>query len=422
MPDSSKPATSEKAVLVQRLLEGQTPGDLDLRRADLEAAGLSHANLAGANMAEADLRRAVLRGANLQGARLEEARLEGADLAGADLEGVNLGGADLRGAMLEDAKLNGSSLRFVRGEGAVFETAQLGGADLWGAQLASAVLAGANLQKATLAEADVRSADLTGADLREAKLSQTNFAGARLDKADLRGAHLARVNFEGAGLRDANLQGLVLSDCNLTHAHLSGALLEKTQFHREQLGDALGEERAGDYENARRGYLALERHFTDAGDFSAASWAYRKRRRMEKLSAREQARVARARGAWGQAVAWYGKYLGDVSTEWLSDYGESVPRVLTCMLVVYLIFAVIYGTTGCVVRVSITPNGIIRTPTHNLADVAVFAMFSMITSAQPPVGLLPADEVARLLMGVQALVGTALIGMLGFVMGNRMRR
>lgn len=49
-------------------------------------------------------------------------------------------------------------------------------------------------------------------------------------------------------------------------------------------------------------------------------------------------------------------------------------------------------------------------------------MFSMITSAQPPVGLLPADEYARLLTGVQALLGTALTGLLGFVLGGRMRR
>jgi uncharacterized protein YjbI with pentapeptide repeats len=393
-----------------------------LRRADLRGAGLSQANLQAADLTESDLRQARLRGANLQAARLEEANLKGADLAGANLSGAVLGGADLEGAMLEDANLQEASLRFVRAAGAVLETANLQGADLWGARLNGAVLAGADLQKAILAEADLRDADLTGADLRGAVLGQADLRGARLQGADLRGAILTRVNFEGAVLKDAKLDGMVLADCNLTHVYLSGAAIDRAQFRREQLGDALGEERAGRYQEARLGYLALERHFRELGDFDAVSWAYRKRRRMQKRAAREEARAARARRDWRAAVAWSARYAGDQVTEWLSDYGESVPRVLTCMLMVYVVFVLLYGLTGAVVRVEHTPTGMNRVPTHSPADLAVFGLFSMITSAQPPVGLLPANEYARLLTGMQALLGTTLTGLLGFVLGNRMRR
>jgi uncharacterized protein YjbI with pentapeptide repeats len=393
-----------------------------LRRADLRGASLTLANLQAADLTESHLRQALLRGANLQGVRLEEADLAGADLAGADLQGAMLSGADLGGAMLEDANLQGATLRFVHGPGAVLETANLQGADLWGARLEGAVLAGADLQKAVLGEAKLRGADLAGADLRGAVLGQADLRGARLQGADLRGAILTRVNFEGAVLKDAKLQGMVMTDCNLTHIHLSGAAIEKAQFRREQLGGAIGEELAGEYEGARRGYLALERHFHDLGDSDAVSWAYRKRRRMQKLAAREQGRAARARRDWRGAAAWYAKYAGDQVTEWLSDYGESVPRVLRCMLVVYLLFLLLYGLTGSVVRVEPTPTGMSRVPTRSPADLAVFALFSMITSAQPPVGLLPANEYARLLTGMQALLGTTLTGLLGFVLGNRMRR
>jgi len=394
-----------------------------LRRADLRGAGLSLANLQAADLAEADLRQALLRGANLQGARLEEANLQGADLAGADLRGAVLGGADLGGAMLEDANLQGASLRFVHGPGAVLETANLQGADLWGARLEGAVLAGADLQKAVLAEADLRGADLAGADLRGAVLGQADLRGARLQGADLRGTILSRVNFEGAVLKDAKLQGMVLSDCNLTHVHVSGAAIDKTQFRREQLGDAIGEELAGQYEEARLGYLALERHFSELGDFDAVSWAYRKRRRMQKRAAWEEARAARARRDWRGAGAWYAKYVGDQLTEWLSDYGESAPRVLGCMLGVYLLFLLLYALTGSVVRVTYTPTGeVSRVPAHSLGDLAVFTLFSMISSAHPPAGLLPANEYARLLTGVQALLGMVLTGLLGFVLGHRMRR
>jgi uncharacterized protein YjbI with pentapeptide repeats len=391
-----------------------------LRRADLRGAGLSLVNLQAADLAESDLRQALLRGANLQGARLEEANLQGADLAGADLRGAVLSGSELGGAMLEDANLLGASLRFVHGAGAVFETANLQGADLWGARLEGAVLAGADLRNATLAEADLRGADLTGADLRGAALGQADLRGARLQGADLRGAILTRVNFEGAVLKDAKLQGMVLSDCNLTHVHVSGAAIDKSQFRREQLGDAIGEELAGRHEEARLGYLALERYFSDLGDPDAVSWAYRKRRRMQKRAAWEKARAARD---WRGAAAWYAKYTGDQLTEWLSDYGESAPRVLGCMLGVYLLFLLLYALTGSVVRVTYTPTGeVSRVPTQSLADLAVFTLFSMITSSQPPAGLLPADEYARLLTGVQALLGMVLTGLLGFVLGNRMRR
>jgi uncharacterized protein YjbI with pentapeptide repeats len=294
---------------------------------------------------------------------------------------------------------------------------------LWGARLEGAVLAGANLRKAVFAEADLRGADLAGADLRDAVLGQADLREARLQGADLRGAILTRVNLEGAVLKDAKLQGMVLSDCNLTHVHVSGAAIDKTQFHREQLGNAIGEELAGQYEEARLGYLALERHFNELGDSDAVSWAYRKRRRMQKRAVREKARAARAQRDWRGAAAWYAQYAGDQLTEWLSDYGESARRVLGCMLGVYLLFLLLYALTGSVVRVTYTPTGeVSRVPTQNLADLAVFTLFSMITSAQPPVGLLPADAYARLLTGVQALLGTALTGLLGFVSGNGMRR
>jgi uncharacterized protein YjbI with pentapeptide repeats len=415
-------SAAEKTAFVMQLIEQQSSG-VNFQCADLRGTRLSAANLQDASLADTDLRQAQLRGAILQNAHMEEAKLQGADLVGANLQGAVLGGANLEGALFEDANLQGASLRFVHGCGAVFEMAKLVGADLWGARLQDAVLAGADLQNAILSEADLQGADLTGANLQGAVLVQANLRGAKLRGADLRGAVLTRANFENAVLADAKLQGTVLLDCNLTNIHLTGAAIDKTQFQREQLGDALGEELAGQHEEARRAYLALERHFTELGDADAVSWAYRKRRRMQKRAAWANASAAKARGDWRRAVMSYGKYTSDQLTEWLSDYGESAPRVLICMLGVYLLFLVIYAATGSVVRVTYTPNGeVIRTPTHNLADLAVFTLFSMITSAQPPVGLLPADEYARVFTGVQALLGMVLTGLLGFVLGNGMRR
>jgi hypothetical protein len=230
------------------------------------------------------------------------------------------------------------------------------------------------------------------------------------------------TNLEGATLKDTKLQGISLSTCNITHIRLSGAWLEKTRFTQEQLGGALGEELAGEYEEARRGYLALERNFAELGDPDAASWAYRKKRRMQKLATWQQARAARARRHWRLAARLYAQYGSDQFVEWLCDYGESIGRVLASLVVVYGLFTLLYGLTGSVVRLEETPAGVVRVPTRNLLDLAVFSLLAMSTSGSPAVGLLPHNELVHLLTASEALLGIALTGLLGFVIGNRIRR
>ncbi len=374
-----------------------------------------------------DLRRADLRGASLRRATfaralLEEARFTGADLAGANFREAVLAEVDFRGAMLEEADLQGASLRFARLHDAILEGAKLRRADLWGVQGAGAVLVGADLRGATLTEANLEGADLRQADLRGAVLKQANLRGANLQGADLQDAVLGGTDLEGAVLQEARLQGVILSHCRIAGAHLSDAWLERTRLQREQLGGAIGEERAHEYEMARRGYLALERNFETLGDPDAARWAYLKKRRMQKRDARRRARAAVHHRHWGAALRWYVQYRSDQFVEWLCDYGESVWRVFGTLLTVYLLFFFIYAVTGTVVRVEQTPNGTVRTPTDNPADLALFSLTAMTSPGNPPDWLLPANNVGYLLTGFQALLSIFLTGLLGFVAGNRIRR
>ena len=46
----------------------------------------------------------------------------------------------------------------------------------------------------------------------------------------------------------------------------------------------------------------------------------------------------------------------------------------------------------------------------------------MTTSGSPGVGLQPRDEYVYFLSGAQALLGISMTGLLGFVLGNRIRR
>lgn len=390
-------------------------------RADGERPGWWDTERDGIDLRRACFAGASLRHANLHGALFEEADLSHTDLAEANLQGADLSGADLRGALLEDADLRKATLRFAHGSGSVWEEARLAGADLWGAKLAGADFSGADLHGAVLEEADLEGVDLKGVNLRGANLKRANLKRADLRGADLRDAAVGDTNFEEAILRDAKLEGLDLTGCKLTHVHTSSAHLDKTRLDQEQLGGAIGEEVAGEYGAARKGYLALERNFEELGDHDAARWAYARRRRMEKreagFKAAESARAAR----WLRAARHTVKFAGDQLVEWVCDYGESVWRVLGTLLVVFLLFIPIYGFSGAIVRIDRT-DGERRTVTYDPVDLALFSMTAMTSPGNPPDYLLPRNELAYLVCGAQTLLSIFLTGLMGFVAGNRIRR
>ncbi len=392
-----------------------------LRGADFQGASLRKVNLQGVDLSTANLRGALLGKARLAGAQLERADFSGADLAGADLQGASLGEADLRGAMLEEAILRDAALRYAKLGDAVLENANLQGADLWGADLRAAVLTNANLRDVCLEEANLQSTDMVGADLQGAVLRRADLRGANLRGVDLRGALLGDANLEGASLRDARLQEADLSHCNITHIHLSGARLDGARLRSEQLGGAIGEELAGQFGEARRGYLVLERAFAELGDPDAVRWAYQRRRRMQKQEALERGRAARRRGDWHAAVASYAEFVNDQLVEWLCDYGESIPRILASIAVLYLVFGVLYAVTGSVVREDDSPAGVVRVMTRNPIDLAIFSLLAM-TTGSIGIRFLPRNDLALTLVGIHLFLGIALIGLLGFVLGNRIRR
>lgn len=325
-------------------------------------------------------------GANLQGANLKGASLRDADMAHANLEACDLTSADLQGAHLGGANLQKSNL-----EGTKFQKADLSNADL---------------RDANLLGTDFRYAHLWNVDLRDVFLDGTDFQGATLFEANLRGAYLIDVYLSETRLAGSKLERVDLSRCGLTHIYIGDAWLEKTNLRYWQLDGAIGEERAKEYREAKRGYRVLKQNFESLGDYDAASWAYRKERRMEKLEARQTFKL--------------GKYWSDQLVEWICDYGESVPRVFRSLFVVYVLFTLIYGLTWSVMQVNYASDAIILEPTRNLIDLAIFSLGAMTT--MDPVGLESRTPWVQFLAGLEALIGIALTGLLGFVVGNRIRR
>ena len=384
------------------------------------AANLQDAHFSGADLKEADFTGAALRSAVLRGARIEAARFAGADAIGADFTGVAASEAKFPDAMLEDARFEGAVLRFADFTGALLDNAEFSGTDLWGARLEGAEAANASFRRARAAEANFAGADLSGADFEDADLKKANFRGARLRGANLRGAVLTGADLEGCDLTDASLPRVNLAVCNLRHVRIAGAWLETTRMSFEQFGGIVGEELTGSWEEARQAYLTLERNFRSLGVPEAASLSYRASRRMGRREARRLAVAAVRARRWREALPQAVHFVSDAFAEWLCDYGESLPRVGRAYLVVMVAFAVFYGVTG-----SLLPDahaGGRLSPTRDVFDLLGFSFLNMATSTTPDIGLKPANHFVYFVTSLQYIVGVVMIGLFGYVLGNRIRR
>lgn len=397
------------------LLDGVQLGASELPEAQLAGASLRDADLAGADLRRADLSDASLRGASLTAARIEEARFAGADLIGADLTAVHAGEADFTDALLEDARLTRAQLRFANFRNALLDGTSFEGADLWAAKFDGAEATFANFKGAYLSEAQLAGVDLSGADLSGATLQKANLKNAKLRGVNFEGATLTGTDLGSADLTDANLPRVNLSSCNLRHARMSGAWLEKTWFRQDQLGGALGEEVAQEYEAARQGYLNLEQNFRSIGNPEAASWAYRRSRRMGKLHERRLAALAIRRRDWRRAVPQLLYAASDSFVEWLCDYGDGLLRVVRAYALCVMTFALVYGATGALTY----EDG---SPARNPVLLLAYSWLSMATSGSPDLGMKPAGPYMLYLDSLQYTLGVVLTGLFGFVLGNRIRR
>jgi uncharacterized protein YjbI with pentapeptide repeats len=414
------------------LIHGKFEG-ANLEYTNFENATLSEAELQDAVLIHSDLSGATLTGANLQRVNASSANFRYATLKGANLQMANLVNANLEHANLRNANLKKTNLRGARFEETKFQEAMLYGCDLENAYLESAQLQGVSLkltqfQSAHLRKANLQGADLEFANLQKANLEAADFSSANLIGVDLRDAHLEDANFHDVILSEAKLQGVDLSRVkNLSSAYLTGAKLDKTLIRREQLGDELPEERKRYYSYAKLAYLSLKQNFHELGDYEAASWAYRRERRMEKDEAAGDYILAISKHKWREALAHFFKFLSDTFVELLCDYGESVWRVIAWMAVLlFLIGPFMFSVLGGLVPYESFAQDLnaLSSPWQKFwFTYSVFLLYSLdaLTTASFS-GLQPANDTVKLASGFFAIAGIVLAGLLGFVAGNRIRR
>ncbi|KQP48944.1 MULTISPECIES: pentapeptide repeat-containing protein [unclassified Methylobacterium] len=423
-PADLKGLVLSRAALADRIGEGPAPPWWDAVRCglalagrDLSGAGLEGTDLSGANLSGARMAGALGRSARFTGATIEETDFTGADLSGACFREVAGGEVRFDEAMLEDARFDGAAMRFARFPRALLDGAAFNGADLWGAVLTGAdadytLFRGTRLDEARLDDVNLTHADFEGASLKKARLTGSRLRGANFTGVKLDGADLSK-----ADLSETSLVRLNLSTCTLTHARFAGAWLNGTRMRSEQLGGAVGEEIDGDYHGAQSSYLALEQNFKSIGAKEEASWAYKRGRRMGRMQAGLEAGQAwQARD--GRALSRHGyRWVSDRFVEWLCDYGESLSRIARAFLIVIFVFAALYGLAGGLIRE--VGDG---RATYNPLDLVSYSALNMMTANPPEIGIKPVGRFTNLLVGLEGAAGIILMGLFGFVLGNRLRR
>ncbi|MGA9350875.1 MAG: pentapeptide repeat-containing protein [Anaerolineae bacterium] len=340
----------------------------------------------------------------------------GLDLSGKDLSGIDLSREAIapelekaRKRALDEAPVWYSE-EWTRGINLVGVNLQ--GANLRGANLQGADLMWANLQEVTLMHAILQEASLALAKLQGAILWNTD-----LQRANLRSSHFETVDFLGV---ESRLEG----------AYFYHAFFDDTRMRREQLGREIGEELDGRYYEAKEAYLALKNNFAEIGRYGDESWAYVKEWQMGKMcSAPWRARRFYGESqlgdskesrlpAWHPRVWWFyarhtWKWFWDWVAEGTCKYGESIFRTLGTMAVALVGFADLYRLLGAVVDASGNPSsGWLHCL---LYSGGAFTTFGVDT-------LRPANDWIRALSIFESAVGIALTGLLGFVLGNRIRR
>jgi len=266
-------------------------------------------------------------------------------------------------------------------------------------------------------------ATLWAADLREAMLGGAYLEKADLDRADLRGAVLAGSNLEEANLLRTNLSQVnLLSVESIRGVHLHRALLDHTQLTKVQLEGGVGEELEGEWGWAKEAYLARKNNFEQIGRYDDASRAYCKERRMEKREAWENAREALRERCWRAAIGTGLKTASDQLVELVCDYGEGIWRAIGTLLLLWVIFAAVHGVVwGVWGPWQQASGGTIRHTTRNPLHLLAFSLGAM-TTVQPAGLEARVTPLMQILVPIQGVLGIVLAGLLGFVLGNRIRR
>jgi len=306
---------------------------INLRNANLtdmrfEQCNLANAGLRGATLNKAQFHGALLTGANLDKACLNETRFGRADLSRASFQDTFGIGPHFKDANLADAGLRNATLEPAYFDGAHFERT-----DLRHSHMANARMPRVKVFDADLSFANLNGSNLERADIRGSTITDVNLTRANLSYATVTNTDMARTIFGGSNLANAQI-----GRCNFRETDLRGSDLTETVFVGTDL-------RGADLRMAMVDGITcfLDCQFDDDTDFRGVGLGN------VRISANDKVFLERniRKKNWEE---WYEK---DCCLKWpirffwwISDYGYSTFRIISCLIASAVAFALVYGIWG----------------------------------------------------------------------------
>lgn len=324
------------------------------------------------------------------------------------------------------------------------EPERLDGAILTGLELSEVDwFEGSRLVGAQLEGVDLRGTSLRGADLREATL----------DRVDARQADFTGANFEGASITESDLRAVSFVDARFDQAVFEDVRVDRrTDFG----GESVYERELAEGEQADENVDEEESYLLTA---EAAIWSYRETQELY----RENALPLEARNYYHREkdmrrrITWhtgsYARALAAEGSRWVTGYGMSPWRVIATAFAVIVVCALIYPMTGGIQETVSQSAGPIKeaaraTNATNITEtnpstrqvtvtwsvdqaleqepwalVTLFLRslyFSAITFTTLGYGdIAPVGNAARVVAGLESLVGAMLTALLVFVLSRR---
>lgn len=315
-----------------------------------------------------------------------------------------------------------------------------------------------NFERAALTDCFFAAMELTRLDFTECKLIDCDFRFATFVGVRLGSARFIRCDMYGACMQSATVTGNIhfeLSSLPQFGDGITGLdwsavenldgppalvgesakvyleFLQRTRDERppksRSVLDAVDDRLAG----AAAEYRRLSGYWAAQGQFRDANCAYTHSRRLERKAAspwfaisrrtRHEGRFSESperrrarRAGWAvwkrfqsrsmRPLTWIGLWVADLT----SRFGQSLIRVFVTLLAVAIVPGVAYALWGGV-------GG-----AHSAFDDLLFSV-SRLTAATPS-GLRPATKLVEWAGAVQSLVGIALVGLFGYVLGNVLRQ
>lgn len=348
-------------------------------------------------------------GLDLTYADLREAKLGSSLVKMPSLTGVRFGeygdvlsGADARGAMFQRTEMRRAKLLYGDFRDANFYRCDLSDSDLRFASFEGAIMVETNLTGANLCGSDFHNANFRGAFLERADLYLAKFSGATNLAADNIGKRILQEDKQEYA---AFIERSILPDSsNPLETHLSDRYYKAGQIYRR-----------------------LRTHFGENGLLDDARWAFLRERRMYKLWAGQQTSLKLRGGDLKSGLEYAAEWLTSWLAEILCDYGESVWRVaLWLSLLLFLVGPATVKLLGGLIWPSNQFAVYQSLPSEAARWFYIYYQYLLftldtLTTSNYSV-LLPGGDAVRLLSGILSLTGIFLAGLLGFVVGNRIRK